>query len=43
MIPTHGDLHEVVERLAAAGVAAGEGTGEREHLLGQRVARRRSP
>jgi hypothetical protein len=32
------DLHEVVERLAAARVAAGQRAGERQHLLGELVA-----
>ena len=36
-----GDLHEVVERLAAALVAAGELAGERQEALDERVARRR--
>ena len=39
--PDAGDLHEVVERLAAVGVAPGERPGERQHLLGQLVARPR--
>ena len=39
--PDAGDLHEVVERLAAVGVAPGERPGERQHLLGQLVARAR--
>src|SRR3954471_8261815 len=36
--PDARDLDEVVERLPAAGVAAGERPGEREHLLGELVA-----
>ena len=36
--PDAGDLHEVVERLAAAGVAAGERACEGQHLLGELVA-----
>src|SRR5437764_269353 len=31
--PDAGDLHEVVERLAAARVAAGQGPRQRQHLL----------
>ena len=36
--PDAGDLHEVVERLAAAGVAAGQRARQRQHLLRQLVA-----
>src|SRR4051812_24395914 len=36
--PDAGDLHEVVDRLAAAGVAPGEGAGQWQHLLGELVA-----
>ena len=38
--PDARDLHEVVERLAAADVAAGQRACKRHHLLGELVARR---
>jgi hypothetical protein len=37
--PDARDLHEIVHRLPAPGVAVGERTGERQHLLGQLAAR----
>ena len=37
--PDAGDLHEVVQRLAAVGVARGEGAGQWEHLLRELIPR----